>query len=317
MTPDVYRAVIDEAHKRNLRVAAHIFYLDDAKDLLKAGVDMIAHSVRDKDLDDETIALMKARNVPYCPTLTREVSTFVYESTPRFFDDPFFLKEADRGRHGAAAGAGASEGDGLVRDGAALQGRARHREAQSEEGVGRRRARSRWAPTPAQFPERFQGFFEHLEMAMMVESGMTPAQVLRASTVDAARAIGRQDIGALAAGRWADFVVLDKDPLADVANTRTISSVWIAGAEIKRIGRAFTTRFIFKASCETRLQAGALARQTRQRNLSNGWTAEAGNSRTIRTTRMLTRSDPAAFEARARESASQRLDALRGRAVCE
>src|SRR6185436_1077796 len=84
------------------------------------------------------------------------------------------------------------------------------------------------------FPERFQGFFEHLEMSRMAESGMTPMQVLRASTTDAARAIGRQDIGALAAGRWADFVVLDKAPLASAGNTRTISSVWIAGAEIKR-----------------------------------------------------------------------------------
>src|SRR5215510_10763580 len=96
MSPEVYRAVIDEAHRRGLRVAAHIFYLDDARDLLRAGVDVIAHSVRDKDIDDEFIALMKARNVPYCPTLTREVSTFVYESTPAFFSDPFFLREADR-----------------------------------------------------------------------------------------------------------------------------------------------------------------------------------------------------------------------------
>ena len=55
MTPEVYRAVIDEAHRRGLRVAAHIFYLDDAKDLLRAGVDVIAHSVRDEDIDDEFI----------------------------------------------------------------------------------------------------------------------------------------------------------------------------------------------------------------------------------------------------------------------
>ena len=96
MAPEVYRAVIDEAHRRGLRVAAHLFYLDDAKDLLRAGVDVIAHSVRDKDIDEEFIGLMKARNVPYCPTLTREVSTFVYESTPAFFSDPFFLREADR-----------------------------------------------------------------------------------------------------------------------------------------------------------------------------------------------------------------------------
>jgi imidazolonepropionase-like amidohydrolase len=78
-----------------LRVAAHIFYLEDAKDLLRAGVDIIAHSVRDTDVDDEFISLMKARRVSYIPTLTREISTIVYESTPAFFSDPFFLNEAD------------------------------------------------------------------------------------------------------------------------------------------------------------------------------------------------------------------------------
>ena len=84
------------------------------------------------------------------------------------------------------------------------------------------------------FPERFQGYFEHLEMEMMVAAGMTPAQVLRSATGDAAVAMRRQDVGAIAAGKWADFVVLDKDPLADIKNTRAISSVWIAGNEIKR-----------------------------------------------------------------------------------
>ena len=112
MPPEVYRAVIDEAHRRGLRVVAHVFYLDDAKDLLRAGVDVIAHSVRDKDIDDELIALMKARGVAYCPTLTRELSTFVYETTPAFFADPFFLREADKDGRRAAAGAAAAGGDG-------------------------------------------------------------------------------------------------------------------------------------------------------------------------------------------------------------
>src|SRR5437660_242418 len=93
MTPDVYRAVIDQTHKRGLRLFAHYFYLDDAKDLLRSGADFLAHSVRDKPVDDEFIALLKQHNVPYCATLTREVSTFIYESTPRFFSDPFFLRE--------------------------------------------------------------------------------------------------------------------------------------------------------------------------------------------------------------------------------
>src|SRR5262249_34683507 len=96
ITPEVYRAVIDEAHKRGLRLFAHLYYLDDAKGLLRAGADFIAHSVRDKDVDDEFISLMKQRGVCYSPTLTREISTFAYEDTPAFFKDPFFLKEADR-----------------------------------------------------------------------------------------------------------------------------------------------------------------------------------------------------------------------------
>ena len=95
MAPEVYRAVIDESHRRGFRVAVHIFYLDDAKSLLRAGVDFIAHSVRDRDVDDEFLALLKQRDVCYCPTLTRELSTYVYESAPAFFKDSFFLREAD------------------------------------------------------------------------------------------------------------------------------------------------------------------------------------------------------------------------------
>ncbi len=96
MAPDVYRAVIDQAHKKGLRVAVHVFYLDDAKAVLDAGADFIAHSVRDKDVDNDLIAMLKRRDVCVCPTLMREVSTFVYESTPSWFSDPFFLKHADR-----------------------------------------------------------------------------------------------------------------------------------------------------------------------------------------------------------------------------
>ncbi len=132
MAPAVYRAVIDEAHARKLRVAAHIFYLADAKDLVRAGVDVIAHSVRDREVDDEFINLMRARNIPYCPTLTRELSTFVYESTPAFFKDPVL---SDRGRPDSrrlAQRAGASAGDARVEERAGLQGRAADRVAQPQ-----------------------------------------------------------------------------------------------------------------------------------------------------------------------------------------
>ncbi len=233
MPPEVYRAVVEEAHARNLRVAAHIFYLDDAKALLKAGVDMIAHSVRDKELDDETIELMKARNVPYCPTLTREISTFVYESTPAFFADPFFLREADTDvtaqlRDPARQKAMASS-TSAQRYKAGLEIAKRNLKKASDAGV-----LIAMGTDSGPAPERFQGFFEHLEMSMMAESGMTPAQVLRAATVGAARAVGRDDLGSIAAGKWADFVVLERNPLTDISATRSIRSVWIAGTEVRK-----------------------------------------------------------------------------------
>ena len=95
MPPEVYRTVIEEAHKRGLRVAAHLFYLADAKDLVASGVDMIAHSVRDAPIDAAFAADLARRQLCTCPTLMREVSAFVYADEPAFFSDPFFQKEAD------------------------------------------------------------------------------------------------------------------------------------------------------------------------------------------------------------------------------
>jgi len=233
MPPEVYRAVIDEAHRRGLRVAAHIFYLDDAKDLLRAGADFIAHSVRDKDIDEEFLGLMKSKNVAYCPTLTREISTFVYESTPAFFSDPFFLREADRTfvaqlqeppRQEAMRKSASAQAYK-----AALVVAKRNLKKVADAGVT-----IAMGTDSGPSPERFQGYFEHLELELMAEAGLTPAQILRAATADAARAMRMTDAGSLAKGAWADFVVLDQNPLTDIRHTRSISSVRIAGNEVRR-----------------------------------------------------------------------------------
>jgi imidazolonepropionase-like amidohydrolase len=233
MPPEVFRAVIDEAHRRSLRVAAHIFYLEDAKALLRAGVDMIAHSVRDREIDDEFIRLMKAGNVAYVPTLTRELATFVYESTPAFFADPFFLREADPalvsqlGEPARQAAMRQSKTAQAYK--AALEVAKRNLKRAVDAGV-----LVAMGTDSGAFPERFEGYFEHLELEMMADAGLTPAQVLRSATVDAARALRLDDIGALAPGAWADFVVLDRNPLADIRNTRSIDSVWMAGNRVER-----------------------------------------------------------------------------------
>jgi imidazolonepropionase-like amidohydrolase len=231
MVPAVYTAIIEEAHRRKLRVAAHVYYLDDAKGLLKAGVDMIAHSIRDREIDQEFISLMRKRSVPYCPTLTRELSTFVYESTPSFFSDPFFLREADPL---VVARLQEPERQQAIRASHAAQ---TYKKALPTAQKNLARAAQAgvliaMGTDAGPSPERFQGYFEHLELEMMAEAGLTPTQVLRAATIDAARALGRTDIGALSRGAWADFVVLDRNPLADVRHTRSIASVWISGNRV-------------------------------------------------------------------------------------
>lgn len=82
MKPEIYKAVIAEAHKRGLRVAAHVWNLADAKALVADGVDVLAHSVRDLPVDDELIASMKSRGVFQIPTLAADESFFVYKDNP-------------------------------------------------------------------------------------------------------------------------------------------------------------------------------------------------------------------------------------------
>ena len=226
MSKETYTAVIEQAHKHNLKVTAHLYYLEDAKGLLEAGVDLIAHSIRDKEVDDELIATLKEKNICVIPTLTREVSTFVYESKPTFFDDPFFTKLADE--------------TVLV----ALQ--TPERQAASQR-PGPQTYKKQLAVASANVkklfdagvkiamgtdsgpPARFLGYFEHMEMQMMVDAGLTPTEALRTATSDAAACLGLTDVGMLKAGAWADFAVFDQDPQANIANSKTLSSVYVAG----------------------------------------------------------------------------------------
>ena len=231
MRPEIYQAVIDAAHARDLKLTAHLYYLEDAKGLLNAGADFVAHSVRDEDIDSELIDLLLNNDVCVCPTLMREVSTFVYEERPSWFDDPFFLREADPQ---VVAALEAPEYQERIQGSSSaqtykvqLETAKSNLKALSDAGV---RIAMGTDTGPA---GRFQGYFEHGELDLMVESGLTPMQAIVAATGDAATCLDLEDVGTLDSGKWADFVVYAENPVEDISNSRTIESVWISGNEVQ------------------------------------------------------------------------------------
>jgi imidazolonepropionase-like amidohydrolase len=233
MSPDVYRAVIDEAHRRGMRVAVHLFYLMDAKSVLTAGGDLIAHSIRDADVDADVIAAMKARNVCLIPTLMREVSTFVYESTPDFFADPLFVAYSD------TAMATTLTAPARQQAMAASPAAQRYKIALAVASRNLKRLFDAGVPiamgTDTGPVGRFQGYFELMELELMVKAGLTPRQALNAATRDAARCSHIDgELGTIEPGKWADFVALDASPLDNISNVRKIASVWIAGNRVAR-----------------------------------------------------------------------------------
>ena len=230
MPRPLFDALVDQAHIRRLPVAVHLFYLDDAKYILNAGADLIAHSVRDELVDREFIDQINSRNVCYIPTLTREVSTFVYESTPEFFADPFFLKAVEPD---IIAQLSTPEYQSRIQNSASAQGyKVALGVAMDNIKLLRDGGVSIAMGTDTGPPARFQGYFEHMEIHMMVEAGMTPHEAIRASTGVAADCINVHDIGTLEPGKWGDLIVLGANPLENIENTKSIESVWIAGNRV-------------------------------------------------------------------------------------
>lgn len=211
LAPALYTAAIDEAHKQGLRVTAHIFTLEDGKGLLRAGLDALAHGVRDRDVDADIIALLKKRPdfvlVPNLPD--RGVAT----------DLSFLSGTIPAGEFQKLQAAAIDRPE--VRNAFAIQ--ARNLARLNQEGV--RIALGSDGNTP---------WGAHLEMADMVAAGMTPHQVLVAATQNAAALMKLDDMGTLAAGKSADFVVLEANPVDDIANTRRIASVYLRGKAVDR-----------------------------------------------------------------------------------
>ena len=211
LTPEIYGAVIDEAHKRGLRVTAHIFELEDAKGLMRAGIDAFAHGVRDRDIDDELVAMFRQRpNLILTPNLPdRGVKVdlgWLRAGLPA--DEVAKLEAANTDRPEAQTAYG-------------IQARnlAKLNAAGVRITLGTDGNRP-WGP--------------HEELLDMVLAGMTPMQIIVAATRNSAEFLRLADAGTLEAGKSADFLVLDANPLDDITNTRRISAVILRGAAVDR-----------------------------------------------------------------------------------
>jgi imidazolonepropionase-like amidohydrolase len=226
------RAVIEEGHRLGFKVTAHVFYHDDAVELVAAGINAFAHLVRDKEMSDALIASMLAHNVYAMPNIGAP-ERGIHTAPPAWFDEPYLagllrdtepaeviarVRNSFAGRDPAAAARNRANYAILERSLARLNAAGVRIVLGCDTGL----------------EDHFFGYAEHKELELMVAAGMTPSQVIVAATSRAAEFLGLPDRGTLAPGKRADFLVLDADPLDDIVNTRRIAQMYLAGLAVDR-----------------------------------------------------------------------------------
>ena len=227
LTPDLYRPIIEEAHARGLQVIAHVFYLEDARELVEAGVDGFAHLVRDVEMDDDLVAAIVEHDVFVMPNLAIS-ERGRHAEPPAWVDDPLLLESVSPevvARIRASFDSRTSEGAARAAESYAAMQRSLKKLADAGARV------VLGADTGVQ--DHIQGFMEHRELELIVEAGLSPRDAIVAATSAPAQVLGI-DTGLLAPGKRADFLVLDANPMYGVTNTRQISAVYLNGQELDR-----------------------------------------------------------------------------------
>jgi imidazolonepropionase-like amidohydrolase len=234
LSPEFCAAVLEQARKHGKFTLGHAYELSDARMLVERGLNILGHNVRDREVDSDFIALLKQRNVTLIPTLIRDEFLFAYGDAPAWIDDPFFLKFVPPERLAVLKT--------KIRDEQAKHPQ-RHLfkagfemnkinlKKLSDGGV-----RIAFGTDSGGAADRFfiQGFSEHREMELMVQSGLTPMKVIQSFSKNASEALVLdKDFGTLAKGKAADLLVLEKNPLDNITNMRTIHTIYLGGKKFE------------------------------------------------------------------------------------